>query len=104
MNVLELTERIRLESPNYVPDDCGGAEQSWQAIDTCFAKVHFESSAASVSVGGQRDMEPRYRVIMRAPRTLSADMRIVWREKMLAIDTIRPGEDYVHVQCREVRA
>ena len=104
IDVTEFDERIRIESPNYSGDDCGGADVLWQEVETCFAKVAVRAVSASVNVAGQREYQPQYHITIRAPRELSDAMRIVWREKILAIDSIRPSSAYLHIQGREVRA
>lgn len=103
-NVTHFRERIRLESPNYTADAYGGNEVVWECVEEMFAQVQASSGPSQVVSGAQREYHFHYRIILRAPRVLTSDMRILWRGRILMIDSIVPSANEVELHCREVRA
>lgn len=83
----DLHERVRLESPLYDNDAYGGADISWQLVGEYFAHV-VPAGNQTQRAGGQVEHTPQYRVTLRAPRALTNEMRFIWRDMVLAIDTV----------------
>lgn len=97
-----LSERVRLESPLRDDDDYGGAEASWELVGEYFAHVEARG-ARQANYGGQIEPQTLYRVSLRAPRNINSDMRLIWREHVLVIDSIVPQSRIIELSCHEER-
>lgn len=98
----DLRERVRLEAPQRDDDLYGGADVNWQLVGEYFA--HVQSLGSRVArAGGQVEHQAQYRITLRAPRVLTSDMRIIWRDRVLAIDAITPHARSMDVTCHEER-
>lgn len=98
----DLCERVRLEAPTREEDTYGGSDVSWQLVGEYFA--HVQAATARIQrAGGQIEHQAQYRITLRAPRALTSDMRIIWRDMVLAIDAITPHARSIDVTCHEER-
>ncbi len=83
-----LRERVTIERPVRVSDGTGGESVSWAALGTVWAEV--ASLAGSEVTQAERDeARGRYTVTMRHRDDVIADMRLVWRGKVLNIRGLR---------------
>lgn len=98
----DIRERVRLESPHYDGDEYGGASCNWQLVGEYFAHVE-ALGTRQTRAAGQNEYQPQYRVTLRAPRSLTSDMRLIWRERILVVDSIVPHARMVEVGCHEER-
>lgn len=84
-----LSERIRIEKPVDSADGQGGTLRSWTALCSCFAEVvPLYSDANEREIAGQLTMRALYRIVIRARSDISADMRVIWRNKIFNIRAV----------------
>ncbi len=102
-DVRNYRERIRIESAVHTPDDVGGTTDQWQCVQECFAEISPKSRVTQVTAGDLRDYQTHVEVRVRAPSPVTNLMRIIWRQRILMIDSIVPEPSSLLMHCREVR-
>jgi len=96
-----LRERVRIERPVDIRDTFGGVEtRSWELVGEYFAQVQARS-ARQVAVAGQKDAQAVYHIMLRAPVAVGSEMRLLWRGRVLAIDSIMPDIHTTELTCHE---
>lgn len=101
----ELRELVTPERPVDTPDGSGGVTRVWQALPSLRARVRPLAGAAHRSA--ERDGEVRrFEVVLRGTPGICADMRLIWRGRILDIVATRPldaAERFLVLDCEERR-
>lgn len=99
----DLLERVRIERPLDTADTFGGAEErTWELVGEYFAQVTARGSRQA-SAANQVQTQVVYTVTLRAPMSIESDMRVLWRARVLAVDSIVPSAAHVELICHEER-
>ncbi len=100
-----LRERVTLQSPLRTPDGAGGAEVSWTAGATLWAKV--ETRGGGEAFASERlAAHARFRVTIRHRAGVTAEMRLLWGGRALAISALGDPDGrrrFLVLDCREER-
>jgi SPP1 family predicted phage head-tail adaptor len=97
-----LRHRLVLEAPVRAADGAGGTMRTWQAVATLWAALEpvpqDEAAYADRLTPGVR-----YRVLVRRRSGLTAEHRLRWGDRVLAIVAVAPdqGGDRVQLVCVE---
>lgn len=84
-----LTERVRIEKPVTTNDGFGGQNVVWSELATVFAAVQsFNTYARERGLGEQNVSVAGYRVRIRVRDDVDASMRVVWKNRVLAIHSL----------------
>lgn len=89
----DLRERVTIETPTRVGDGTGGESVSWSALATVWADVA-ALSGSEVTLGERDEARGRFTVTMRYRDDVSAEMRLVWRGKILNIRALRDPDGH----------
>jgi SPP1 family predicted phage head-tail adaptor len=83
-----LTERVSILQPVTSTDELGGQVVSWEELASCWAEVRPMSGNRERVVAQQVNSQPGYRVVMRLRSDVTADMRVQWKNRSLAIHSL----------------
>lgn len=85
----QLTERVRIEKPTASDDGFGGQNVVWSELATVFASVlSFNTYARERTLGEQNVSVAGYRVRIRVRDDVDASMRVIWKNRTLAIHAL----------------
>ena len=97
-----LRERITIEQPNRNPDTYGGAEISWSALATVYASVRpLMGTAREVNRAEQVEPIAGYRLTIRRRDDVNASMRVLWKNRILAIHSLHETEETLELLTYE---
>jgi len=96
-------QRVRLEAKVLTPDGGGGFSEAWEAYAVVWADITPAGGGERVEAGR---LEPRvtHRVTIRRRGDVSANHRVVWGARMLAIRAVLdagPQEAWTTLLCEE---
>jgi SPP1 family predicted phage head-tail adaptor len=97
----DLNQRVRLQHRITSPDGGGGFETSWSTIGTLWAKVSPLNSTETLTAQ-QSESRVSYQIWVRWRPDLAADMRLIWRGKVLDVIGVAdagPGVETVRLDC-----
>lgn len=100
-----LRERVTLQSPSRIPDGGGGADVSWTEGATVWAKV--ETRGGGEAFASERlAAQARFRVTIRHRTGVTAEMRLLWGDRALAISALGDPDGrkrFLVLDCKEER-
>lgn len=105
MRIGELAERVEVQGASVSRDQFNAEKLAWATLATVWAKVQ-ERGGREPVLADRPTMVVSFEVTMRAPPVvlITHKMRLLWRGKVLAIDTVTPlGRDgALRLRCVEV--
>jgi SPP1 family predicted phage head-tail adaptor len=82
-----LRHRVTFETKTQVLDEGGGFSESWSSLVTVFAAAEFEGGTERVN-GGRIIEARRLRLRIRYRDDIAADLRLVFKSQVYAIDWV----------------
>jgi SPP1 family predicted phage head-tail adaptor len=105
MNIGNLRERVQVERATAKRDDFGSETLAWNNVATVWAQV-LERGGREPVLADRPVMLVSYEVTVRAGLAITNKDRLVWRGKVLAIDTVTPlpADGLIILRCMEATA
>ena len=97
------TKRIKLEKPIQIKNSYNELEETWQTVGERWANV-IPMRSRELLAAGQVNEQINHRVEIRYIKDLDSTWRIVYRDKVLNIDSVINVEDrnrYLELVCIE---
>lgn len=101
----DLRERVEIQAATVTRDEFGGEKLAWSTTATVWAKVT-ERNGREIFAADQPVMLVSYEIVIRADIAINHLNRIVWRSKILNVQSITPltAEGLIILRCLEADA
>jgi SPP1 family predicted phage head-tail adaptor len=96
----DFNQHITIEKPAITVDSAGDTTKNWVLETTCFAQIKSTGSRVNTAAA-QIEYQVGYQLILRAPSSIASDMRVLWNNLTLSINSITFNQDLVIVSCQQ---